>query len=172
ARARAGALQSLPDPHDRPRLRDTRARRMDRAERARSRPGRGRCALLAGPGVRRGTLVQRRCLLSAWRGSVAGAGGRALVSALAVAVGLLAGGAGGRVQTPGASASGQAKAYRWLVRTAGSPPSIAAENRMPGTRAWRLPGPPPLLGGAARGAIAGYVSEQTVAAGQRESVYV
>ncbi len=102
------------------------------------------------------------------------------MSALAVAVGLLAGcggagaggGAGGRVQTPGASASGQAKAYRWLVRTAGSPPSIAAENRMPGTRAWRLPGPPQLLGGAARGAIAGYVSEQTVAAGQRESVYV
>ena len=62
--------------------------------------------------------------------------------------------------------------YRWLVRTSGAPPSIAAENRLPGTRAWRLPGPPRLLGGEARGAIAGYVSEQTLAPGQSERVYV
>ena len=41
--------------------------------------------------------------------------------------------------------------YRWLVRTAGAPPSIADENRAPGTTAWRLPGPATLLGGGARG---------------------
>jgi hypothetical protein len=43
---------------------------------------------------------------------------------------------------------------------------------MRGTEAWRLPGPKGLLGGEARGAIAGYVSEQTLAPGERESVYV
>jgi hypothetical protein len=62
--------------------------------------------------------------------------------------------------------------YRWLVRTTGAPPSIAAENHAPGTTAWRLPGPASEIGGAAQGAIEGYVSSQAVAAGQAESVYV
>jgi hypothetical protein len=43
---------------------------------------------------------------------------------------------------------------------------------MPGTAAWRLPGPARLLGGAARGAIAGYVAEQTPSPGALERVYV
>jgi hypothetical protein len=72
----------------------------------------------------------------------------------------------------GAHGAAVAQPYRWLVPTAGTPPSIAAENRMPGTRAWRLPGPPELLGGEAQGAIAGYVAEQALSRGQRESVYV
>jgi hypothetical protein len=63
-------------------------------------------------------------------------------------------------------------AYRWLVRTVGAPSSIAAENRAAGTTAWRLPGPADEIGGAAHGAIAGYVSAQAVAPGQAESVYV
>jgi hypothetical protein len=58
------------------------------------------------------------------------------------------------------------------VRTAGAPPSIAAENRARGTTAWRLPGPATLLGGAARGAVEGYVAEQAVAPGETERVYV
>jgi hypothetical protein len=43
---------------------------------------------------------------------------------------------------------------------------------MGGTTAWRLPGPSELLGGERQGAIAGYVSEQTLAPGQVERVYV
>jgi hypothetical protein len=62
--------------------------------------------------------------------------------------------------------------YRWLVRTRGAPPSIAAENRAPGTSAWRLPGPGTLLGGAARGDVQGYVAEQAVSVGVTERVYV
>ena len=62
--------------------------------------------------------------------------------------------------------------YRWLVRTHGRPPSIAAENRARGTRAWRLPGPPELIGGEARGAVDGYVSRQALLPGQTERVYV
>jgi len=74
---------------------------------------------------------------------------------------------GSTAQRPGASAP-----YRWLVPTAGAPPSVAAENRAAGTGAWRLPGPPQLIGGAAHGALAAYVSEQAIAAGQSQSVYV
>jgi hypothetical protein len=62
--------------------------------------------------------------------------------------------------------------YRWLVRTEGAPPSIAAENRAVGTTAWRLPGPAYELGGAAVGAIAGYVAEQAIAPGEVQRVYV
>lgn len=62
--------------------------------------------------------------------------------------------------------------YRWLVRTEGAPPSIAAENRARGTTAWRLPGPAYELGGAASGAIAGYVAEQSIAPGEVQRVYV
>jgi hypothetical protein len=62
--------------------------------------------------------------------------------------------------------------YRWLVRTAGAPPSIAEENRATGATAWRLPGPASLIGGAARGAIAGYVAEQAIKGGETQRVYV
>jgi N,N-dimethylformamidase beta subunit-like, C-terminal len=62
--------------------------------------------------------------------------------------------------------------FRWLVATGGSPPSVAQENRAPGTTAWRLPGPRELLGGERHGAIEGYVSSDAVLSGQNEKVYV
>ncbi len=81
-----------------------------------------------------------------------------------------------RVVSPGASAVAPARArvsdYRWLVPTTGAPPSIAVENRAPGTTSWRLPGPADLIGGAARGPVAGYVAAQAIAAGQTQRVYV
>ena len=55
--------------------------------------------------------------------------------------------------------------YRWLVRTTGSPPSIRAENALPGTTAWRLPGPADQVGGLAYGNVRGYATPETVAAG-------
>ena len=60
--------------------------------------------------------------------------------------------------------------YHWLVPTHGRALSVAGENRARGTSAWRLPGPRSLIGGAARGAIEGYVARQAVVAGQRETV--
>jgi hypothetical protein len=62
--------------------------------------------------------------------------------------------------------------YRWLVRTVGAPPSVALENRAIGTRAWRLPGPPDEIGGAAHGPVTGYVGSQGIAPGERQAVYV
>jgi hypothetical protein len=62
--------------------------------------------------------------------------------------------------------------YRWLVETAGSQPSVAAENAHPGTRAWRLPGPASDAGGRRSGDVSGYVSEETVEPGQTERIYV
>ncbi len=63
--------------------------------------------------------------------------------------------------------------FRWLVPTDGAPPSVAVENRAHGTSAWRLPGASAsLLGGAAHGAVEGYVAEQAVVAGQTERVFV
>ncbi len=79
-------------------------------------------------------------------------------------------GAGSSQQPGGASPPGAP--YRWLVRTQGAPPSIATENQAAGTSAWRLPGPASLIGGEARGAIAGYVAEQGIAPGETQSVYV
>jgi hypothetical protein len=70
----------------------------------------------------------------------------------------------------GASVAGSN--FRWLVRTAGEPPTIAAENREPGTTSWRLPGPPTLLGGAAHGALSGYVANQGIAPGETQRIYV
>jgi hypothetical protein len=60
----------------------------------------------------------------------------------------------------------------WLVRTAGLPPTVAAENRHHGTRAWRLPGPRADVGGLAYGTVEGYVSAPSVLPGQLERVYV
>ncbi len=68
--------------------------------------------------------------------------------------------------------TGASASYRWLVRTEGTPPSVAVENRAAGTTAWRLPGPAYELGGQAHGAIAGYVAEQAIAPGEVQSVYV
>ncbi len=62
--------------------------------------------------------------------------------------------------------------FRWLVRTAGAQPRIAAENQEPGTRAWRLPGPAAEIGGLAQGTVAGYVAREAVAPGQTERIYV
>ncbi len=62
--------------------------------------------------------------------------------------------------------------YEWVTQTPSGGLSIAAENRLPGTRSWRLPGPARLIGGEARGAIAGYVAEQAISPGQTERVYV
>lgn len=103
------------------------------------------------------------CLFLAACGS--GAGGRHGVSAS-----ISDGGSG----SAGRAASGAhgPLPYRWLARTQGAPPSIAAENREAGTTAWRLPGPPSLLGGAARGRVEGYVAEQAIAPGETERVYV
>ncbi|MBV8999849.1 MAG: hypothetical protein JO304_12360, partial [Solirubrobacterales bacterium] len=62
--------------------------------------------------------------------------------------------------------------YRWLIRTDGAQPSVAAENRQPGTRAWRLPGPAAEVGGIAHGNVVGYVERQAVGVGQTERIYV
>jgi hypothetical protein len=73
----------------------------------------------------------------------------------------------------GAQAGQRTADYRWLIPTQGAAsPSIARENAAPGTRAWRLPGPPMLLGGEAHGAVEGYVSQQSVMPGQTERIYV
>jgi hypothetical protein len=62
--------------------------------------------------------------------------------------------------------------YEWVGPIPSAALSIAAENRLPGTRAWRLPGPAQLISGAAHGPIAGYVAEQAIVAGQMQRVYV
>jgi hypothetical protein len=62
--------------------------------------------------------------------------------------------------------------YRLLVRTVGAAPSVAVENRAAGTTAWRLPGPPLQIGGAAHGPVTGYVAAQAIAPGERQVVYV
>jgi hypothetical protein len=117
------------------------------------------------------------CVASApggWTKVVARAPGWLTVAArfsLARALGL-----GGSCSGAGARGAGAGPAgggdYRWLVPTQGAPLSIAAENRAPGTRAWRLPGPANLIGGAARGPVAGYVARQAIAPGEVQRVYV
>jgi hypothetical protein len=62
--------------------------------------------------------------------------------------------------------------YRWLVRTTGAQPSVAGENRFPGTTAWRLSGPAGDIGGVAQGNVFGYVSREAVRVGQTERIYV
>jgi len=81
------------------------------------------------------------------------------------------GGVSGAQQQTGAGAAGAAS-YRWLVPTTGAPPTVAAENRAQGTSAWRLPGGAGTIGGVVQGAIAGYVAEQAITAGETEKVYV
>ncbi|MBV9417045.1 MAG: hypothetical protein JO363_18820, partial [Solirubrobacterales bacterium] len=62
--------------------------------------------------------------------------------------------------------------YRWLIRTDGAQPAVAAENRQQGTRGWRLPGPAAEVGGVAHGNVIGYVERQAVGVGQTERIYV
>jgi hypothetical protein len=82
-----------------------------------------------------------------------------------------AGSGSGTVSGSGAPSPAQSPAasYRWLVRTVGAPPSIGTENRAAGTTAWRLPGPSYLIGGAAHGAVAGYVAEEAIAPGSLQA---
>jgi hypothetical protein len=78
-----------------------------------------------------------------------------------------------RPRSPAAApARSASSSYRWLVPTQGQPPSIAVENRARGTRAWRLPGPADLIGGAAHGPVEGYVAAQAIVPGQTQRVYV
>jgi N,N-dimethylformamidase beta subunit-like protein len=94
---------------------------------------------------------------------------RWLIAAL-IAAGALSGCGGAGTSTShrarGASKAPRARGpYRWLVRTTGVPPSIPAENALPGTTAWRLPGPADEVGGLAYGNVRGYASPETVTAG-------
>jgi len=107
----------------------------------------------------------------------AGGGGRAigvLTMALCAAVLSACGGASHRpgVAGGGSTQSTSRTALRWMVRTEGPAPTVVQENARPGTRAWRLPGPPDSTGGIARGPVEGYVAEQAVAPGQSERIYV
>ena|GEM_PF-190775 len=99
--------------------------------------------------------------------------GRALGGAPSCGSGGAAAGSGApEAQVPGLGTGRGVPRYRWLVNTSGAPPTIAEENRAQGTTAWRLPGAAGLIGGAAHGAVAGYVAEQAIAQGQTERVYV
>jgi len=114
--------------------------------------------------------------------SASGAGGGAFAGGSAGALAQAgSGGAGGGSGGSGfgggsAGAPTQGTDYRWLVPTHGPPPSIAQENAARGTTAWRLPGAGGAgggaLGGEGHGPVEGYVAQQAVAPGQRESVYV
>jgi hypothetical protein len=105
--------------------------------------------------------------------------------ALAIAIAALLAGCGsethqsaGRLPARAASAheiapnASAAASFRWLVRTEGAQPTVAAENRHRGTRGWRLPGPARDIGGLRHGSLAGYVAEQAVAPGQHERIHV
>ncbi|GAC1524280.1 MAG: hypothetical protein NVS2B6_10760 [Thermoleophilaceae bacterium] len=77
---------------------------------------------------------------------------------------LLLGGCGGSAtnQTDSSGAS-----FRWLASTSGSPPSVADENRRPGTTAWQLD---PAAARSPR--LSAYVSEQSARPGDHERIYV
>jgi hypothetical protein len=62
--------------------------------------------------------------------------------------------------------------FHWLVPLTGPQPAIAAENRNPGTTAWRLAGPAAAAGGVRRGAVSGYVSQPAIRPGATERIYV
>jgi N,N-dimethylformamidase beta subunit-like protein len=62
--------------------------------------------------------------------------------------------------------------FAWLIQTHGPQPSVAVENRHPGTGQWRLPGPPEDVGGLRSGNVAAYVADQAVTPGQTERIYV
>jgi len=72
----------------------------------------------------------------------------------------------GRSSPRGVDPTG-ATGARSLVRSDGPPPSIAAENRSAGSTGWRL-----APQGRSAGRVEGYVSEQDLRPGQRETLYV
>ena len=87
------------------------------------------------------------------------------VAALGVA-GCGGGGHGSGGSGSGSSRSGSGASAGSAASAGGAPLSVAAENRLPGTLAWRLPvhqGP---------GLVEGYVSDQEIAPGQVERFYV
>ncbi len=87
------------------------------------------------------------------------------VPALVLALVLGTGGSAGR-GGPGPEKAAPA-GEGTLARTNGSPPSVAQENRARGSTGWRLFASPP-----AAGRVEGYVSEQDVRPGERETIYV
>lgn len=93
--------------------------------------------------------------------------------ALTLAALALAACGGGKHHSPTQRPRKQAAAgpYRWLVPTAGTQPTVAAENRAAGTTAWRLPGPAEDVGGLGRGDVSGYVAQQAIRPGQIERIY-
>jgi hypothetical protein len=120
------------------------------------------CAARLSPAACLAGLVLAACLA----GCGGSGGGGTARSGAAAGAGAGAAGAG----AAGAGAAGAA--YRWHVPTTGAPPSVAAENEAGGTSAWRLPGPSSLIGGAAHGAISGYVAEQAILPGAVQRIYV
>jgi hypothetical protein len=76
-----------------------------------------------------------------------------------------------RLAKPTRSAHGVAGGV-WFVPMTGPQPAVAAENRLAGTRSWRLPGPAAQVGGLAYGSVAGYVSAPAVMPGHTERIYV
>ena len=96
---------------------------------------------------------------------------------------LLAAGCGGSSHHPDSATASQVivvrgafvstgSAYRWLLRTEGAQPTVAAENQHAGTTRWRLPGPAADVGGVAFGDVIGYVAKEAVEVGQTERIYV
>ena len=98
--------------------------------------------------------------------------GRRGIVLIASSLALGAGGCGGAHHASNHSAPVSRGPYQWLVPTTGPQPSVIAENRNPGTTAWRLPGPAAQVGGVAGGPIAGYVASQALAPGQLQRIYV
>jgi hypothetical protein len=128
--------------------------------------------------VRRSRSGRRARLLTVALGLVllafgVGAGGRGGAGQAADrATGPAASATSGSAAAAAVRATSPARPYRWLVTTQGGPPSVASENRAPGTTAWRLPGGPGTIGGVGSGDVEGYVSAQAVVPGQTETVYV
>jgi hypothetical protein len=79
---------------------------------------------------------------------------------------------GGKLHHGHASSARSTRAYTWLLPTAGPQPTVAAENRHPGTRAWRLPGPAGDVGGLASGSVSGYVAHPAIAPGGVQRIFV
>ncbi len=98
--------------------------------------------------------------------------------ALVAPLALLVSGCGGGTHTGAANNGGahqvhpRAGSFTWLVQTNGPQPTIAEENRSPGTTAWRLPGPASSTAGSRRGNVSGYVSQPATRPGATERIYV
>ncbi|HUZ28364.1 MAG TPA: N,N-dimethylformamidase beta subunit family domain-containing protein [Solirubrobacteraceae bacterium] len=95
-----------------------------------------------------------------------------LLACLAVAIPAGCGSSSQGSGAPTPAAATPTGPFQWLVSTSGPPPSVAQENRNPGTTAWRLPGPADDVGGLVQGNVAGYVSAPAVLPGQIERIFV